>query len=816
MQFPESWLKALVDVEISTQALADQLTMAGLEVEEVEPVAPAFSGVVTARIESIEPHPNADKLRVCQVNAGGDLLQIVCGAPNAAAGIVVPLAQVGAVLPGDFKIGTAKMRGVESAGMLCSARELGLSQDHSGLMVLDPNTPVGLDIRHALNLDESILTLKLTPNRADCLSILGVAREVAALNDLKFNDSPALVVPVTTQDRVQVQVQAPDLCGRFAGRVVRGVNARAKTPDWMVQRLERAGQRSVSALVDISNYLMLERGRPTHVFDLDKMPAPELTVRWAKPGESLKLLNGETVELGSDFGVILAGEKIESLAGIMGGDDTAVTLETQNVYLEAAFWWPESIAGRTRKLKINSEAAHRFERGVDFANIAEDLERLTQMVLDICGGQAGPLDDQTYALPERSPVRMRLSRCQKVLGIELTAQQVGSVFDRLGFVWQSHDDVFEVTPPSYRFDMTIEEDLIEEVARIVGFENIPAHPPLAPAKMRHDAETLRGPHALRAMMVARGYQEVINFSFVEKTWETDRLEQASPIALLNPIASQMSVMRTSMMPSLLANIVYNANRRQSRVRVFEIGRVFERDDSVKAADLSVAGVRQPIKLAGAAWGPALPEQWGERTRQIDFFDVKRDVETLFGQQLSAVRFVAQSHPLFHPGRSARIEIEGVACGWIGELHPKWVREDGLTNAPVLFEIDQAALSSEPLPNPQPLSKQPMVQRDMAVWVSSDIAVQSLLDTIHHVVRKEQSLAVVRDVQLFDVWKSSSTSSVSSEDATQSSDMKAPEEVSLAFRFWLQDDEVTLEDERVDACMALIREALQMAHGARQR
>lgn len=816
MQFPESWLKALVDVKIGTQALADQLTMAGLEVEEVESVAPAFSGVVVARIESVEPHPNADKLRVCQVNAGGELLQIVCGAPNAAAGLVVPLAQVGAVLPGDFKIGTAKMRGVESAGMLCSARELGLSQDHSGLMALDPNLPIGQDIRQALNLDESVLTLKLTPNRADCLSILGVAREVAALNGAELVDDPAPTVPVTIDDRVAVEVQAPDLCGRFAGRVVRGVNAHAKTPEWMVQRLERAGQRSVSALVDISNYLMLERGRPTHVFDLDKMPVPKLTVRWGKPGESLKLLNGDTVELNNEFGVILAGDKIESLAGIMGGDDTAVTLETQNVYLEAAFWWPEAIAGRTRKLKLNSEAAHRFERGVDFANITEDLERLTQMVLEICGGQAGPIDDQTYSLPARTPVKMRLSRCQKVLGIKLTAQQVAEVFDRLGFVWQASDNVYEVTPPSYRFDLTIEEDLIEEVARIVGFDNIPTHPPVAPAKMRHDAETKRGPHALRARMVARGYQEVINFSFVDRAWETDRLEQANPIALMNPIASQMSVMRTSLMPSLLANVVYNANRRQSRVRVFEIGRVFERDASIKGGDLSVAGIRQPIKLAGAAWGPSLPEQWGERTRPVDFFDVKRDVETLFGQRLGHVRFIKNAHPLFHPGRCASIELEGHACGWIGELHPKWVREDGLPHAPVLFEIDQAALSEEPLPNPQPLSKQPMMQRDMAVWVSSDIAVQSLIDTIHDAMSKNASLAVVRDVQLFDVWRSASTSQGSEQSISTSGADESSGEVSLAFRFWLQDDEVTLEDEQVEACMAVIRDALQKAHGARQR
>ncbi len=805
MQFPESWLRAFVDAPVSTEELAEQLTMAGLEVEEVESVAPAFSGVVTARIESIEPHPNADKLKVCQVNAGGEMLQIVCGAPNAAAGMIAPLAKVGAVLPGGFKIGTAKMRGVESAGMLCSAKELGLSQDHSGLMALPDALPVGTDLRAALLLDESILTLKLTPNRADCLSILGVAREVAALNGCTLNDTPVPSVPVTINDRLAVNVQANDLCGRFAGRVVRGVNAQAKTPDWMVQRLERAGQRSVSVLVDISNYLMLERGRPTHVFDLDKMTAPELTVRWAREGESLKLLNGDTVELSADMGVITAGDKIESLAGIMGGDETAVSLQTQNVYLEAAFWWPEAIAGRTRKLKLNSEAAHRFERGVDFENIVDDLQRLTALVVEICGGQVGPIDDQTLALPERASVAMRLARCQKVLGMQVTSEQVAGVFSSLGFEFAQTGDNFTVKPPSYRFDLSIEEDLIEEVARMVGFDNIPVRPPVASAKMRIQPEGKRDAHALRQMMVERDYQEVINFSFVERQWETDRLGQANPIALANPIASQMSVMRTSLLPSLVANIVYNANRRQSRVRVFEIGRVFLRDANVKASDLTVAGVSQPVKLGGAAWGPAASEQWGLSTRTVDFFDIKRDVEVLFGKEAARVRFEPLEHPLLHPGRSAQITLDGQVCGIMGELHPKWIRADDLQGAPILFELDVSAITDIGLPNPQTLSKQPVVQRDMALWVNSDISVRQILDTIETTVASHPALSVVINSQLFDVWRPKA-------DVNEGSS----NEVSLAFRFWLQDPEVTLEDERVEHCLSVIRQALETTHGARQR
>ena len=802
MQFPESWLRTLVNPAVSTDELAHQLTMAGLEVEEVTPAAPPFSGVFAARIETIEPHPNADKLRVCQVNVGdADLLQIVCGAPNAAAGMTVPLARVGAVLGGDFKIGVAKMRGVESAGMLCSAKELGLSQDHAGLLDLGRAIAPGTPLREALNLDEAIFTLKLTPNRADCLSILGIAREVAALNKCPLNDAEIKPVVVSIDDRVSVDVQAPDLCGRFAGRVVRGVNAAAKTPQWMVQRLERAGQRSVSALVDISNYLMLERGRPTHVFDLDKLKKPALTVRWGRAGESIKLLNGETVSINPEMGVITGDEKIESLAGIMGGDDTAVTLDTQNIYLEAAFWWPESIAGRARQLKLTSEASHRFERGVDFEGITQDLERLTHMVLEICGGQAGPIEDQVFALPERKAVRMRLTRCQKVLGITCSSEQVGDVLTSLGFEWTLADETFDVLAPSFRFDIKIEEDLIEEVARMIGFDNIPSVPPLARAKMRVNSETQRGPHAIRRRIADRDYQEVVNFSFVERSWEMDRLGHGNPIELVNPIASQMSVMRSSLMPGLLSNIAYNANRRQSRVRVFELGRVFRRAD-VPDSDLTVAGVAQPTKLAAAAWGPAEPEQWGAKTRQVDFFDVKADIQALFGPRWSAVRFEAATNPLFHPGRCASITLDGKLCGVVGELHPQWVREEDLHSAPVLFELDLECLTTVGLPNPVALSKQPMVQRDMALWVNADIAVQTILDTIAKTVADSPELALIRDVSLFDVWS----------DPSQS----ATNEVSLAFRFSLQDQDVTLEDERVDQCMLTIRQALERAHQVRQR
>lgn len=801
MQFPESWLRAFVNPDLDTDALSHQLTMAGLEVEETTPAAPPFSGIVVAHIVEVEPHPDAEKLRVCKVDDGsGALLQIVCGAPNAAAGIKVPLARVGAELPGGMKIGLAKMRGIASAGMLCSARELGLSQDHDGLLVLDANAAVGQSLRQALDLDDTLFTIKMTPNRADCLSILGVAREVAALTGATLTLPAFEPVAVSLNDRLAVKVEAPDLCGRFAGRVIRGVNARAQTPDWMKTRLERAGQRSISALVDISNYVMLELGRPTHVFDLQRVSG-DLTVRWGKPGETLELLNGQTVALDADVGVIVAGDTVESLAGIMGGEATSVTLDTTDIYVEAAFWWAEAIMGRPRRYKLSSEASHRFERGVDFASIPEHLEFMTRLLVDICGGQVGPLDDQIINLPKREPVKMRLARCHKVLGVPVSLEEVSQIFTRLGLPFHVEDNIFTVTPPSYRFDLFIEEDLIEEVARIYGFERIPDLPPVARAKIHTSPEVLRGPHALRARMAGLDYQEVINFAFVEEAWETDYAGNQDPIRLLNPIASQLAVMRSSLIGGLLANIVHNANRKQSRVRVFELGRVFTRDASVTNGELTVAGVNQPQYLSGAAWGPAVDEQWGLPTRQVDFYDVKKDLESLLGAQAAQLRCVPDTYPALHPGRSARLELNGVTVGWLGEIHPKWAQECDLAHAPVVFEIDAAAISFNKMPEPRELSRQPVVIRDLAVWAKADASYQDLLNTLTRAIASDATLAIVKDIKLFDVWRDKAA--------------QTPEK-SMAFRFWLQGRESTLDDSTVELCISSLLQALVSEHGVRQR
>ncbi|MDE1012396.1 MAG: phenylalanine--tRNA ligase subunit beta, partial [Paraburkholderia fungorum] len=557
MQFPESWLRTFVDPQLTTDELSHALTMAGLEVEDLRPAAPPTSKIVVGQVLEVVKHPDADKLNVCQVDAGtGATLNIVCGAPNVAPGIKVPVALVGAQLPPaeeggtPFAIKLSKLRGVESQGMLCSARELKLSEDHSGLMILPEATPIGQDIRETLNLDDTVFEIKLTPNKADCLSVFGVARETSAITGAPLRPLEIKPAAVTLNETLPVKISAPDLCGRFSGRVIRGVNARAKSPQWMVQRLERSGQRSISALVDISNYVMLELGRPSHVFDLDKIHGG-MDVRWGRKGETLKLLNGNTVELDETVGVIADEQHIESLAGIMGGDSTAVTLDTTNIYLEAAFWWPDSIRGRSRKYNFSTDAGHRFERGVDYATTVEHIERITQLILDICGGEAGPVDDQIVNVPKREPVKMRVSRANRIIGIKIDADEIAQIFTRLGLTFERDGDTFAVNPPSYRFDIEIEEDLIEEVARIYGFEKIPARPPVATSEMLPTNETQRSIHVIRHALAARDYAETVNFSFVDAEWEQDFAGNDKPVRLLNPIASQLSVMRTTLFGCLI-------------------------------------------------------------------------------------------------------------------------------------------------------------------------------------------------------------------------------------------------------------------------
>ncbi|MFZ6674425.1 phenylalanine--tRNA ligase subunit beta [Undibacterium sp. Xuan67W] len=795
MQFSENWLRTMVDPKMSSDELSHLLTMSGLEVEEVEAVAPPFSHVVVAEVREIAKHPDADRLNVCQVDVGtGTLLNIVCGAPNVRVGMKVPCAMAGAILPPGadgkpFEIKVGKLRGVESQGMLCSARELKLSEDHGGLLDLPADAPVGQNFRDYYQLNDLKFTIKLTPNKADCLSVLGVAREVSALTGTTLVTPEINPVAVTLQETLKVKISAPDLCGRFSGRVIRGVNAKASTPDWMKQRLERSGQRPISALVDISNYVMLELGRPTHVFDLDKIHG-DLDVRWGKAGESLKLLNGNTVSVDEWVGVISDDKEIESLAGIMGGDLTAVSLDTQNIYLEAAFWWPQSIQGRARKYNFSTDAAHRFERGVDYATTVEHIERITALIVEICGGSSqvkvGPVDDQIVNLPQRPAVRLRTARAVKIIGVALDDAQIADIFTRLGLVFTQTSGEFLVTPPSYRFDIEIEEDLIEEVARVYGFENIPTRPPVAANAMLIAPENHRSLFTLRRQIADLDYQEVVNYSFVEAAWEKDFAGNDAPVKLLNPIASQMSVMRSSLIGSLVANARYNLNRKLNRIRIFEIGAVYLRDASIPDGPLTVAGYDQPKRIAALAYGPVADEQWGQATRNVDFFDVKADLEALFAPKV--LRFSKTEHVALHPGRSASIECEGQFVGMIGELHPRLQQKYDLPLAPVVFEISTNALQTIQLPVYKEISKFQMVTRDMALQVKHSVSVQDLMDVFHHEAANNETCKILQAVVLFDEYRGKGLES---------------DEKSLAFRFSLQDTQSTLQDDKVEAAMAAL-------------
>lgn len=794
MQFSEKWLRTMVNPEMNSDELSHMLTMAGLEVEEVEQVAPPFTNVVVGEVLEVAKHPDADRLNICQVDVNtGTILNIVCGAPNVRVGLRVPCAMVGAVLPpGDdgkpFEIKVGKLRGVESQGMLCSARELKLSDENAGLLELPGDAPVGMNFRDYYLLNDLKFTIKLTPNKADCLSVLGVAREVSALTGTALKLPQWQPVAPTIFDKLPVKVSAPDLCGRFAGRIIRHLNAKAETPLWMKRRLERSGQRSISALVDISNYVMLELGRPSHVFDLDKIHGG-LEVRWGKKGESVKLLNGNTVEVDEWVGVVADDRQVESLAGIMGGDDTAVTLDTTNVYLEAAFWFPHAIQGRARKFNFSTDAAHRFERGVDYASIPEHIERITALILEICGTpqtKVGPVDDQIVNLPKREPVKMRTARAVKVIGVAMTDEQIADIFTRLGLSYLQEPGVFSVTPPSYRFDIEIEEDLIEEVARVYGFENIPAQPPVAAATMLIEPENKRSLFALRHLLADLDYQEVVNYSFVDAAWEVDFAGNQNPVKLLNPIASQMNVMRTTLIGSLVANASYNVNRKADRIRVFEVGSVFLRDPQALDGPLQVAGYQQPKRVAALAYGPVAPEQWGQPARQVDFYDLKSDLEALFAP--ATLRFEKATFPALHPGRSAQVLLDGKVIGVIGELHPALQQKYDLPKQAVVFEVDAAALQQRVVPAYKEISKFPVVKRDLALVVKQSVPAQALVDAFAAEKAKNPACAIIQEISLFDEYRGKGL---------------GDDEKSLAFAFTLQDVQNTLQESAIEAAMAAL-------------
>ncbi len=789
MKLSERWLRTLVDPPLDTAGLADALTMAGLEVEEMTPAAPPFSGVVVAKIEAVRPHPDADRLRVCTVSVGGPgTLQIVCGAPNAVAGMKVPCATIGAQLPGGLAIGKADVRGVESSGMLCSAQELGLDDDASGLYALPDDSTVGADLRAALALDDTLLTLKLTPNRADCLSIVGIARDVAAATDTKLMLPEIVAVAVACASRREVRVEDPAACPRFVSRTIDGIDPRAPTPHWMKERLARSGIRSISAVVDITNYVMLEQGQPLHAYD-DRELEGAVVVRFARAGEKLTLLNGQTLELGPDLLLVCDEEKPLGLAGIMGGEHSGINDTTTTVFLEGAFWNPAVIQGRSRRLGFASDAGYRFERGVDFGNCANAVERATQLILETCGGRAGPLGDVTGLLPRRDAVRVRPARVARLLGLAVPEGTIANLFDRLGLAYTRTGGDFLVTPPTFRFDLAIEEDFVEEIARLVGYDAIPATPSAHVQAMLPDRETEVSLATLKRRLVARDWQEAITFSFVSSSWEPalypDREATAAPIAVLNPIASHLDVMRTTLAGGLLEVLRTNLARKHDRVRIFEVGRCF-----VRAGD----GIDQPRRLGGLAYGPVAPEQWGLAKRPVDLFDVKADLDALAAPGVLVAETAA--YPLLHPGRGARLRLDGRPVGWLGELHPRLVKALELPRAPVLFELDADPLTTRALPVAQPVSRFPVVRRDFAVVVDDGLPASAVLEAV-----TAAKPGWVDAIRLFDVYRGAGL---------------PPGKKSLAILVLMQDTARTLTDADIDATVAELLRVLEDRFGATLR
>jgi len=782
MQFSENWLRTFVNPNVNADALSHALTMAGLEVEEMVPAGTAFTKVVIGEIVNAEKHPDADRLQILNVNIGQETLQIVCGAANARVGLKAPCALVGAALPG-IEIKQAKVRGVESFGMMCSAKELGLAMDATGLLELPNAATTGQDIREYLSLNDNLFTLKLTPNRADCLSILGVARDVAAITGAQLCTPKIEVAKQESQRTFAVLVNEPQDCPAYYGRVIEGVNAHAKTPDWMMRNLERSGIRSISAIVDITNYVLLELGQPMHAFDLNKLNS-NIEVRFAKVGETLKLLNETEVKLQVDDLVIADGKGAVALAGIMGGEPSSVTLETIDIFLESAFFTPDVIAGKARRLGLSTDSSYRFERGVDFGNTLQAMERATALVIAICGGKVGGTTQAVSSLPARKKVSLRYSRLISVLGIFIPQKTVGTLLAQLGFEFSEKDAVFAVQAPTYRFDIVREEDLIEEIARLYGFDKIEAIAPIASLIMLPAPEVSLDKAWAAGVLSSQGYQEVVTYSFVNETWERDLMSNANAIQLKNPIASNMNVMRSGLWGGLLDVLSYNLNRKQERAMLFEIGASYFAENQAYHEDARVAGL---------CYGTFNPEQWTADARDVDFYDVKATLDALTHGQ---AEYRAEMHSALHPGQSARVYMQGRAIGWLGNLHPKWQQQYGLTKSTIIFELSLQDLLQSKVVKYQEVSKFLPIRRDIAVLVDINLPVRTIVEAVN-----QAKIQLLHQIQLFDVYVGKGV----------------PEnKKSLAFLILMQDTHKTLVDVEVDAAMAELLNLLEKKFDATLR
>ena len=781
MQLSEAWLREWVDPDLDTSALAEQLSMAGLEVDGIVPAAPSFSGVVVGEVIACEQHPNADKLKVCQVAIGTDEpTQIVCGARNVAAGLKVPVALPGARLSPDFKIRKTKLRGVPSLGMICSASELGLAETSPGILPLAADAPVGEDFRVYWSLDDACIDIDLTPDRGDCFSVRGIAREVAAINQMLLSDLEPVDIPAKHTETYPVEIQEQPGCPRYACRILQGIKRQAETPHWIQERLRRSGIAAISPVVDVTNYVMLETGQPLHAFDRDRLNG-SLIVRKARAGETLVLLGGNEVALQAGTLLIADQQGPVALAGIMGGAASAVTAETENIVLEAAHFSPLALAGQARRYGLHTEASQRFERGVDPALPVAALQRATELLQDIVGGQPGPIAEHhaqpPLAAPE--PIGLRQARIERILGVTIPDEDVVAILRRLAMQVQPVADGWQVTPPSARFDIAIEADLIEELARLYGYANIPARAGIGPMTVNLTAETALDVAQAKQTWVERGYQEVITYSFISHTLAEQMTPEAELMVLQNPVSSAMSVMRASLWPGLLSTMQYNLARQQTRIRLFEQGQTFQRKDGV---------LQQQNHLAAAICGAVAAEQWGTATRPVDFYDLKGDLEHgLAGVlDINQLEYQTATHPALHPGQSAHIVYQGQRLGWIGVLHPELQTSLDLPKV-MLVEIELAAVQPKAKPAYRPVSKYPAMRRDLALLVDAKLSCQQIMQ-----VARQAAAPIVRDITIFDVYTGEGIPA---------------DKKSIAVRLTLQDDTATLEETQIEACCTTLVDTL---------
>lgn len=738
MKFSERWLREWVNPAITREQLMAQLTMAGLEIESVEPIAP-IANIIVAEVVSAEKHPNADKLRVAMVNTGNATLQIVCGAANCRAGIKVPCATVGAVMPNGLEIKKAKLRDVESNGMLCSAKELGLAEESSGLLELPHDAPVGVSINDYLALDDAILEINLTPNRGDCLSLLGVARETAVLNKMALTMPVVESIKATITDQPKIELLVNDACPRFVGRIVKGVNCKAPTPMWMQEKLRRGGIRSLGLIVDITNYVMIELGHPMHAFDLRQISGG-IQVRWAKADEPLKLLDGRDIKLDHTTLVVADDQKVLAIGGIMGGEHSGVADDTSDIVFEVAHWNPVAIAGRARRYGLHTDASHRFERGVDPQLCVQAIERATQLLLQFGGGQAGPVNDVQMRefMPKPAHIKLRRDRIKRLLGVTFADAEIHDILTRLGLQVTAVADGWQCVAPSHRFDMSIEEDLIEELVRVHGYNNLAPRAPQSDLNMVRQYEAQLPLAKLRNVLTARGYQEVVTFTFVEPKLMKTLEPRLEPLALLNPITPELAVMRTNLWAGLINAAKHNLNRQASRMALFETGLRF-----VTGGDL-----KQENVIAGLLIGSRDELQWNHGRETYDFYDLKGDIEALLAQGgIRNVQFARSEHPALHPGQTAKVVINGEVAGVFGALHPEKVRELDLPSDAFVFELLLAPLLKATLPSYHALSAFPAVARDLAIVVAEETAVGDLLASI-----RQSAGDLLEDLKVFDIYR----------------------------------------------------------------